>query len=555
MKNGVKKPSVLVAEADVHLSFAQALRQLVCSWRYLVPTIIVAIASFAFFLTHYAINVDDLSGWRYFSGELIAQGRFTWPLISMLCGIDGNVPPVADVFGIVAHTASALAFSALFVSRSNGRFSVASATVFSALYLSCPLVTESFSYAGLSVAIGFGSLIAAVAIALTSARTSSTVRMLLYCAIAIALLVFGISWYESVASVYMCATMFVLILCNRVDLPVRLQLREAAIDGCRAALTLAVAVVAEWAISEGLIAALGIEHSHNASNVVGIATGSGMGEVLREWLFDYGVMGLFYLPIAVLVLACFAALVLAAAEAWRTRLPVRPVLYMGMLLSLVSISLLSGAAAPYRTAQVVPFFVACIGAMCFSQLHPPTHRAKRVSIALSEALCCLLIVLQIVDTNHWFMVDWERYVQERGIVQAISDDLHKRGIEHKPVIFVGKFHLDGTWEDAAYVSSDDMRAVLLESAHNFGRVHLEYDKCLKVQQLNEYITWAQGAFGSQSELFAFFEWCGCPLVEPDVAAIPEYAWHDVELPDWPEPDSIMDRGDFVVVKLGATFPQ
>ena len=70
-------------------SFHECLTTLLKSPMYLVVLVAVTAAAYAFADTHFAVGIDDLAGERYFNGELIAQGRFTWPLIAHLFNLHG----------------------------------------------------------------------------------------------------------------------------------------------------------------------------------------------------------------------------------------------------------------------------------------------------------------------------------------------------------------------------------------------------------------------------------------------------------------------------------
>ena len=54
---------------------------------YSLPLLVCLVATYGYFLTHYSVSIDDLSGDRYYFGELFAQGRFTNTILHHLFGI------------------------------------------------------------------------------------------------------------------------------------------------------------------------------------------------------------------------------------------------------------------------------------------------------------------------------------------------------------------------------------------------------------------------------------------------------------------------------------
>lgn len=526
------------------------------TWWYTVPLVLVALASFGFSCTHYSISIDDLAGSRYIAGELLAQRRFTWPLIAHLFGFDNTVPLVMDALGIVLLTFSTALLSGLFVSVSRGRFTRGAALAFSCVYVSFPLSEELFVYTAMPLAVGGCMVLVALSLTLVDRSFSRRGARSFAClAGAVACLVLVVGWYESHIVVFICAVFALLFLANDPSLELRRQFGRAVGSGFRYAVVLAAGVVLGVGIGVLVMNVAGIEASSNAYNALSIVNGQNLVQTMRDFLFAYAGRAPFYLPIAVLDLSVLACLVLIVADAGRHRSPCRALLLVCMVPCLVVMTLLESLPAPYRTAQIVPFFVAAVAALVWAHVEGVGRgEPGRAGRALFGAALCVLVCVQVADINHWYRVDWERNLAERQIMHEIAADLDERGLAGKPVAFTGDFILGGTWREDEFIRSDDPRAACFAD-RGLTQVDMTAEFAFSVQETYEYTTWAMQAFGGQDELFKYLDVMGCPLIQATPGQLEDARSQAEGIPAWPAPSGIVDRGTYVQVQLGYTDPR
>ena len=547
-------------------SFHECLTTLLKSPMYLVVLVAVTAAAYAFADTHFAVGIDDLAGERYFNGELIAQGRFTWPLIAHLFNLHGYVPLVEDVIGSILIALGALLFSALFMMVSHRRFDIVASAIFSAIFVSCPLPADVLLYQSMGIAIGGCFILVALSLALAWHALTTTPARSAACLIgAIAAAIFAISWYESSAVVYVCAALFCLLLADeasadnsaknaRLNRVLRIFGRGALFAG-----VLGAAILAEGILDQVVMAQLAIEPSHRAANHP-LERPVGNRHLLISWIFYYCLEGLVYAPVALLDIAFAIIIIVAIAEIPVHRSLVRVMLYLGLIAGLASITFLLRSTAEFRTAQAACLISGIALALIYMKAanRKHTHRkltSKRVLVPLSIACASAFCIAQVIALNQFFMTDWDRYLDEASIAQGIAHDIEIAGLSEKPVVFTGNYRLMGPWRDATWARADDPRIHFLEGLHDFDRIDTtDPQYALPLNGVGEYLSWGMKAFESQDEEFKFFAHVGCPLVQASAEQVADGRARSDGLPIWPQDGSIVDEGDYIIVHLGDTYP-
>lgn len=530
--------------------------------------VLVAItaAAYAFSDTHFAVGIDDLAGERYFNGELIAQGRFTWPLIAYFFNLHGYVPLVEDVIGSILIALGALLFSALFMMVSHKRFDVVSSAIFSAIFVSCPLPADILLYQSMGIAIGGCFILVALSLALTwHALTTTRVCSVASLIGALVAAIFAISWYESSAVVYVCAALFCLLLADEASADNQSEntqlkrvfriLGRGAVFAC----VLGIAILAEGIIDQAVMAQLAIEPSHRAANHP-LERPIGNRHLLASWVFYYCLEGLIYAPVALLDIAFAVIVIVAITELPAYRSPLRAALYLGLIAGLASITFLLRSTAEFRTAQGACLISGIAMALLYMKAanrKRTRHKltSKRVLVPLSITCATAFCIVQVIAINQFFITDWNRYLDEASIAQGIAHDIETAGLSEKPVVFTGDYRLMGPWRDATWAHADDPRIHFLEGLHDFDRIDkTDPQYALPLNGTGEYLSWGMKAFGSQDEEFKFFAHVGCPLVQASTEQVADGQARSEGLPIWPQDGSIVDEGDYVIVHLGDTYP-
>lgn len=526
----------------------QSFQKLLVSTEYIVPVIITAIFAYGYFLTHLAVGLDDLASDRYNSLELFAQGRITGTLVTHLLGTTDSIYHSwsIDFIGIVLFVISGIVLSSLFLILLEDEKSLLPYTIFTCLYITNPLASEIFSFLGTSIAIGTGIIL--IAIALYWILIAQERRMFRYYTYSFLILLLLSSWYESVLSVYVCAVFAIFIIELQKD-QVSLNLKKIVNEGLKFAFPLLFAVIVEFVISSILRSVLGIENSVNARNSI-IYGSSRFVDIIRvlieKLIRDYIVMGFWYFPITILLYSLIFSVIFCVRDCLKHKSATPLLLYGGMYLSIVLLSLIQGMSVGYRTAQVVYFFVAFIGMLLVT--HGRGY-GKKVIIFL----IILIIYLQGNDLNKWFTLDYLRSEEERHVVQHIGFEIEKNYGSLKPIVFVGEYVLSDNLLDRIMIPTDDRIYKIIDKYHSLSAIPGRPEYWRRIQRYNtySYISYGVNGFNEvNTELLKLFSYYGFDFKQGSITMYEEAKILMNAMPGWPQNGSIRDMGEYIIVNLG-----
>jgi len=523
-------------------------KQLLQCPAYIIPVIFVAIASYGFFLSHPVISIDDLSYDRYYYGELFAQGRITGTLLAHFLGFSESIYHVwtIDFLGILLFTASGVLLSALFMEYTNTEESPLPFSIFTCLYISNPLTSEIFGYLGTTIAIGGGMIF--ITLALYFITLSSAVVSVRQYSYTIFLLVAVSSWYESILAAFVCIV-FILLFLSYTEKRTIGNWSQILRTGLRFAIPLAVAVLIEWVLSNLVIFSIGIDKSVNAANQIQYSGTDFFPTLLRvsiRLIRDYIAMGFWYFPVTMLVIALFVSAGIGIQECIRCKSSIPFLLFGGMFLSLILISLMQGRSAGYRTCQSWYIFIAFIGMLCVKRI----SRKRRF---ITTVVLSILVLWQINDLNRWFTLDYYRSEEEKFVVQQVGLELERNYDTSKPVVFIGDYTLSKHLLDASMIHTDDWRYRIIDRFYPLGSHPIGNDYWSRIQQTNvkSYLSWGVDAFQEfNTELLKYLSFWGFDLKQGTQEMYQEAMSQLEVMVEWPMKGSIIDNGEFIIVKLG-----
>ena len=511
--------------------------------------LVTALFSFGFYITHYTVNVDDLTGTYYVSGELLAQGRFTWTLIGRFFKLYEHFPFFDAAFAIALMLVMLTLLCALFRMASGGTVSIGACIVFSCLYISYPLACEAYAFDSLPLYIHIGGLLSFAALYLIY-RADGRWK-LLPMALACALLILVCSLYESVAAMYMFFVFALLLITMRSGTARIHGIGGFLLEGLRYAAPLILAFILESLIANGLITVLHLTHSINALNSIIWAKGFiriCLNNIASGFIYNVCIKSLVYLPLGVLCIAMIGMLIFAVTDSIRNK-PHLPMLlaYGGLFITLIILSLVQGVSSAYRTAQTYPLFVGFLGLLLTVQLGKLKSKQLRTILVCGVAL---LVYFQASDLNHWFVLDNQRYLKEREDVVAMAKDI--RSVDETgtlPVVFVGAYHLDKRSYEHITVTDAGMVGKINGLRALFGWEPVKQVPIVETA-VRSYIRWATIAFGSNRWLIEFFDYCGFRLKQGTDDMRKEAKLIAPTMPAWPTTGSIKRMDDYLIVNFG-----
>lgn len=556
--------------------------------------LLTAVCAYGYKVTNVTIGIDDTPSLYYFEEGLIAiVGRWVLFLLNKVITLAEFVPFVTDFAAVILLIAAAIVWSALFYSVFGEKIPVTGYTFFAAVFVSCPLISEVFTYF-LHNGIAIGYLSCAVSLcfmrewqnSMRKPRKESGLwekpdcRTVTKLAAAAVFLWIAMGCYESFMILWL-AGLLLLLLSERICLGTERTARtgERGVFGTLSggALAALAAVLLRSLMIVVLTKAFHLEYlqgeavQRSVTEMLGWMFNPGaFGElvmILKRTFVLYGVFAYAYLPIRIFVLS---AVVIAAVTLLRVirgldlwSLLLLPAAYFAAF----SLLFIEGKATLYRSAQFLPIFCG-YGALLFAYAvwqvttwwEWKTQKPQNSCICRGVRGIAILVLAVIVwnqcaDMTKWFYIDKQKYDAAVKTVDQIALDLEQNFDTSKPVIFTGDYEIPYSMIQDAYVSygsttyfkmkrlTDLIDPDLLDKYNRGSKgVWVAQTPALSV------IDWGRYAFDSDAELVRFFEMHGHRLVAcGDIDRYAEAEEESLNLPEYPQDGYIVDKGDYIIV--------
>lgn len=269
------------------------------------------------------------------------------------------------------------------------------------------------------------------------------------------------------------------------------------------------------------------------------------------WADKYLLWGIVYFPITELVLAGIigTAIVIFLILKRKEKLLIIP--FIGMLLSLVILSVVQGRVTPYRACQVFTIFIAFAGMMF---VYVFCEYYKKWSV-MAVAVMMLLCICQSIYLNYFLTINHYRSEEEGRVICNIGEELERNYDISKPIVFTGVYSLSENIIELASISKQDIRwkiySKIYAKLHNkdFDVVFDKESRKLPQTNVNSVITWAMG---EQIDIQKLFEFYGFECKTVNNQAIIEEAYmlaYRGVIPGYPQKGYIKEFDDYIIVCL------
>ena len=561
---------------------------------YMGILLLTAVCAYGYKVTNVTIGIDDTPSLYYFEEGLIAiVGRWVLFLLNKVISLAEFAPFVTDFAAVLLLIAAAIVWSALFYSVFGEKIPMTGYAYFAAVFVSCPLISEVFTYF-LHNGIAIGYLSCAVSLccmrewqnSMRKPRKGSGLWEKPDCpavtklAAAAVFLWIAMGCYESFMILWL-AGLLLLLLSERIRLGTERTARtgERGVFGTLAggALAALAAVLLRSLMIVVLTKAFHLEYlqgeavQRSVTEMLGWMVQPGaFGElimILKRTFVLYGVFAYAYLPIRIFVLSAVVITVVTLVRVIRGRDLWALILLPAAYLAAFSLLFIEGKATLYRSAQFLPIFCG-YGALLFvyavwqvttwwewKTQKPQNSRICRGVRGIAILVLAVIVWNQCADMTKWFYIDKQKYDAAVKTVDQIALDLEQNFDTSKPVIFTGDYEIPYSMIQDAYVSygsttyfkmkrlTDLIDPDLLDKYNRGSKgVWVAQTPALSV------IDWGRYAFDSDAELVKFFAMHGHSLVaEEDISLYEGAEKESLELPHYPQEGYIVDKGDYIIV--------
>lgn len=470
--------------------------------KFILPVLITALLSFGFVVTHSSVNVDTLAYDRYFDGvELLAQGRLTAPLLHRLFNVMNFNPFFVDTLAVIFLITSAVLWCLLLKRVSKNKFKDITYTVFACLFLSYPLICEIFTYtpASLSIALGYTFTVSALIIGYELMINKD--KTILRLTIQSILLCLAVYLYESFAAVYLCG-IFMIFIIEYVYNKERFKFLDLLMKGIVFVVPLIVAIILGNIIIKILWKVFDITESQNGAKTIAylnLGIIGGIENLIKTFIGSYVLASTYYLPITVLAISFVIFVVLAIKNSIKGKSWIVLLLFIGLCVSVIALSIVQGMASPYRTCQTFAVFVAFAFMLCVQDILEKCNIKIINGIVLT--LVFIVVFYQAKELHGQFYTNYLRYENEKNTVITIGNELVKNHDISKPVYFTGSYGYAKNVTDRLIVSEDNLTGKIYNKINNImKKINLKYsytsinDLRYGQTNLSSYINWSIKAF-------------------------------------------------------------
>lgn len=524
--------------------------------RFWLPLLFFALVGYSFSIYNRTVSVDDLfldsHDITYFlSGR---WGIVAWFKISGLIHFSQFIDRFLSlVFYVIA---SALLCYILY--SIDWKSKVLSFTITASSFITYPLINEIWEYNGGNFIVT-GNLCLVTLSAIVIRSGLSSVRKTLC---ASALLILPMSSIESAIFYYITLVCVIIFyeqwVCKNYTLTIKIWAKQILTY----MIPLLVAFVVRFAVSFCINSILNLEyHGGGATGTTWIREGFGyaLKNMIGFIIFDYGIMGLVYLPITVFLISfvLFAACILSKKEKRMTCV----LLGWAVFVSLFVQSIIQGYDQPYRSSQVFTLFVA------FS------FYLTIVSVSSTIWRRCFYIVLfgicwyQAVYLNRLLGLNNLRSDNELAVIRQIGYRLVSE-FEKKTVVFVSPYKVGDWVSEQVSVDESTWNGRLFYKVYDsfmmqFDQPFMNYQRsCTQLERPFKYVgTNINSMTWQWHNLHALFSYCGY-----DIEGIPDNLWNDpLRYDEYKKMQKeatriakeknigsyqIYDHGDYLIVNLG-----
>lgn len=486
--------------------------------KYIVSIIFVAILSYGFTITNYSIGVDDLCFDRYVEGTYILSAKRwgTWLLYNVL-NITTFSPFWLDFIVATLMCITAIVVCTIIKKIVKDKINIWGYIIFSAIFISNPLISQFFMYQSTNLTVVISNLIAicAATILFENAINIKNKKSLLLPSV---LLILAISMYEACIQTFLVMLFILLLIKTITD---KMKFKEMASIIGIAFVSAIIGTLGYFVIGKIIILILdrlnmfpGDFANHSIS---WIDEGFLQADIYEKFNMIYanminplleGVIN--YLPVRIFAIATIIAVLICIFKAIKQKQYVSILLMLGIILSNFILIVLQ-ITVMYRIQFSWLLTIGFLGMYIFMQTRKNTILKYITSIIL-----LLLIIIQTNNINNEFYEEHKRFEKEKYIANEIGMDVIEcENYEQKKVIFhlekLPEYVFDNNIDNKTYVltwGTFAFREYVAETTkfiNNFGydikpgtmeeyaRITIEYEdefndnKDKKVFEINNYI--------------------------------------------------------------------
>ena len=397
---------------------------------FIVTIILVTILSFGFTITNPSVGMDETAFDRYYQNkEMLESGRWGSYLLYNGLGIIEFIP-----FWIDFLVATIIAFIAvmwcIFLKKNlQEKLSIGAYLVFATIFISFPIINESYIFSNSSLAVMLGTFLASLGIMLFYENYNNIHKKMIYLLISIILAV-AFSMYEACGQIMLvsiCITTLLMLYTNK-DKKIKEIFKYAF---CALGILIAGVILDEIIVK--LIYMAGVRTSNEADKEISWGK-YGIVESFQLIMINIvnAMRNTKYFPVLIFDTFSGIGLAISILQSDKKKNWMILIIFIAMFLSNFAISMLQLDSVLYRTCTSWGLFVAVIVMVAYKFLSE-----YKITKILAIIMIGMLVLQQTKTLNQLFYNDYMRYQKDLHIAYELIYDLEKDYDTSKPLVIMG----------------------------------------------------------------------------------------------------------------------
>lgn len=397
---------------------------------FIVTIILVTILSFGFTITNPSVGMDETAFDRYYQNkEMLESGRWGSYLLYSGLGIIEFIP-----FWIDFLVATIIAFIAvmwcIFLKKNlQEKLSIGAYLVFATIFISFPIINESYIFSNSSLAVMLGTFLASLGIMLFYENYNNIHKKMIYLLISIILAV-SFSMYEACGQIMLvsiCITTLLMLYTNK-DKKIKEIFKYAF---CALGILIAGVILDEIIVK--LIYMAGVRASNEADKEISWGK-YGIVESFQLIMINIvnAMRNTKYFPVLIFDTFSGIGLAISILQSDKKKNWMILIIFIAMFLSNFAISMLQLDSVLYRTCTSWGLFVAVIVMVAYKFLSE-----YKITKILAIIMIGMLVLQQTKTLNQLFYNDYMRYQKDLHIAYELIYDLEKDYDTSKPLVIMG----------------------------------------------------------------------------------------------------------------------
>ncbi|MBO4981191.1 MAG: glucosyltransferase domain-containing protein [Lachnospiraceae bacterium] len=531
---------------------------------YIIAMSLTALCAYGFAITHYSIGIDDTAVSLYLEDGLeVVMGRWTVFLLNKLFHMSEFSPFMMELIGVLLFMLGITLFCVLLRRILGEAVDILGYTIFGCVFLSSPIISEVYIYY-YHDGVDLGYILTALSLLAFLEALDRRGKKKIGCFVGSMLFIWAaVGCYESFLLLYILGIIVILFLrgmVGRERLGFSCMVRNLGIG----ALLAVGSVVLRTIMIPLMTAVFGLQ------DVEGLLAQRSLTEMFvlfrdregleklvmllkRFWML-YHVNAFAYLPIAVYEFAVFFIGGLSLLLAVKKKNLWYPVLYGGMLVTPVLLTIAEAKVTHYRSCQFLPFFAALGVFLCYRAL---AGLRKKTGCYVMAVFALILVFNQSAMMNKSFYVDYQKYQITKDTLNQVAYEIEAKYGNEIPVVFTGHYdvppqllsdyYLDYTsWRYRAIAAISDL------VDENLKEKYFSYHGyCFVGEAQYPFIQWGLDAFDETNrEMIAFLRMHGHSFTTiTDYETLTRIREMAADYPGWPAEGSVSLQDGYVLVNF------